>query len=147
MDTKQKLSVSLKIAQIANQINNSLSKTLKEYDIAPEQRAILYMVDIENSISQNELSVNLGKDKTTISRTLDVLESKGFIVRKYAKNDKRVKIITLTDLGKETVEITQPTIQYFREAILYDISAKEVEQLFKLLSKVSNNIDSYSIEK
>ncbi|RXJ68598.1 hypothetical protein CRV08_07155 [Halarcobacter ebronensis] len=147
MKNKLKLSLPLKISQIANKINQSLSKTLKEFDIAPEQRAILYMIESESLINQNELGLHLGKDKTTISRTLDVLEKKGYILRKYAKNDKRSKIITLTSLGKEAVNVTQPSIQYFREAVLYDISYEEVEKFFILLDKISLNIDRYNSEK
>ena len=63
--------------------------------------AILDFIDQDNTLSQNELSKNLGKDKTTISRTLDALEKKIYIVRIPTQEDKRVnyKPLHLKDKG------------------------------------------------
>ncbi len=76
MEKFRKFSVPYRVAQTASKINQSLTKALKDYDIASEQRVILDLIDQDSSISQNELSQALGKDKTTISRTLDAIEKK-----------------------------------------------------------------------
>lgn len=147
MKNIQKFSVPYKVAQTANKINQSLSKTLKEYDIASEQRAILNIIDKDGKVSQNELSQILGKDKTTISRTLDALEKRGYIKREFIKKDKRVRVISLSFFGKEILEQTEPIIAQFREAVLFDFAQNEIEQIFTLLEKVSTNIDKYNNEK
>lgn len=97
-------SVPYRVAQTANKINQSLTKVLRDFDVAPEQRAILDFIDQDNTLSQNELSKNLGKDKTTISRTLDALEKKAYIVRIPTQEDKRVKTINLTSQGERVLE-------------------------------------------
>ncbi|WP_320035695.1 MarR family transcriptional regulator [Halarcobacter sp.] len=136
-------SVPYRVAQTANKINQSLTKVLKDFDVAPEQRAILDFIDQDNTLSQNELSKNLGKDKTTISRTLDALEKKSYIVRIPTQEDKRVKTINLTSEGQRVLDKTKIVIENFREAMIEDLSEDEVDIMFKLLDKISNNIDNY----
>lgn len=136
-------SVPYRVAQTANKINQSLTKVLKDFDIAPEQRAILDFIDQDNTLSQNELSKNLGKDKTTISRTLDALEKKSYIIRIPTQEDKRVKTINLTSEGQRVLDKTKIVIENFREAMIEDLSEDEVDIMFKLLDKISNNIDNY----
>ncbi|XOB62360.1 MarR family winged helix-turn-helix transcriptional regulator [Campylobacterota bacterium DY0563] len=136
-------SVPYRVAQTANKINQSLTKVLKDFDVAPEQRAILDFIDQDNTLSQNELSKNLGKDKTTISRTLDALEKKSYIIRIPTQEDKRVKTINLTPEGQRVLNKTKIVIENFREAMIEDLSEDEVDIMFKLLDKISNNIDNY----
>ena len=53
--------------------------------------------------SQDDVSVALKTDKTTIGKALASLEKKGCVVRTQDKADKRIKRLTLTDLGSERI--------------------------------------------
>lgn len=147
MEKFRKFSVPYRVAQTASKINQSLTKALKDYDIASEQRVILDLIDQDSSISQNELSQALGKDKTTISRTLDAIEKKGYILREQTRDDKRFKIISLTVSGKKVLEETKPIIESFRSYFISDFSEDEVETINRLLNKISLNIDRFNDEK
>ena len=72
-------SIGFKINQTANKINNKYTKMLQPFNIAPEQRAALEIIKYESDVNQTKIATILGKDKTTISRTLNTLETKGFI--------------------------------------------------------------------
>ncbi|WP_044419081.1 MarR family winged helix-turn-helix transcriptional regulator [Halarcobacter anaerophilus] len=147
MEKFRKFSVPYRVAQTASKINQSLTKALKDYDIASEQRVILDLIDQDSSISQNELSQALGKDKTTISRTLDAIEKKGYILREQTRDDKRFKIISLTVSGKKVLEETKPIIESLRSYFISDFSEDEVETINRLLNKISLNIDRFNNEK
>lgn len=147
MKKLKKFSVPYRVAQTANKINQSLTKVLKDFDIAPEQRAILDFIEQDNTLSQNELSLNLGKDKTTISRTLDAIEKKGYIVRVPTLEDKRVKTINLTPSGQEVLNKTKIVMENFRESMIDNFTSDEVDVMFRLLDKISNNIDDYYDER
>lgn len=144
MYESNKYSIAFKVARTSNKINQAITKALKVYDIAPEQRAILDIIDNDNSISQNDLASILGKDKTTISRALDAIEKKGYIDRISTKEDKRVKLISLTSLGKEALKKSKQTIIDFRLSVIKDLSEKEIETISKLLEKISDNVDRYT---
>ena len=53
--------------------------------------------------SQDDVSVALKTDKTTVGKALASLESKGCVVRIQDKADKRIKRLSLTDIGQEKV--------------------------------------------
>lgn len=63
MNDIKKVSLPHKVAQTAYKINQSLSKVLIDFDIAPEQRVILEVIDKNKKVSQNELSQYLKKTK------------------------------------------------------------------------------------
>lgn len=147
MKNVKKVSLPHKVTQIAYKINQYLSKDLIEFDIAPEQRVILEVVDKNEKISQNELSQFLKKDKTTVSRTLDVIEKKGYIVRKYTNEDKRIKFITLTSFGKEALDKTEKIVTSFRKKTLNNFSKEELDAFFDFLEKLSLNIERNNNEE
>lgn len=147
MKKLKEFSVPYRIAQTSNKITQSLSNVLKDFDIAPEQRAILDFIDQDDSLSQNELSLALGKDKTTVSRTLDALEKREYILRVPNLEDKRVKAISLTAKGKKVLDKTNIIIENFRDAMIEDFSQEDINTIFNLLDKLSKNIERYYDKK
>ncbi len=61
-----------------------------------------YIYSHENC-SQDDVSVSLKTDKTTIGKALASLENKNCVVRKQDNADKRIKRLSLTDTGQEKV--------------------------------------------
>lgn len=134
MKTKLQKSIGYKINHTANLLNSSFNQILQKYSIAIEQRALLEIIKFEDKVNQTKIAEILGKDKTTISRTIKTLEIKGYI-SKY-NIDKRTNVINLTPLGEEILEQTSEDVKNFREKISSKLSEQEIEQLFNTLNKV-----------
>lgn len=133
------VSIGFKINQIANKINNKFSHLLQTYNIAPEQRAALEIIKYEKDVNQTKIANILGKDKTTISRTIATLEKKGFISK--VKIDKRTNHIELTKEGEEILEKSAITVKEFRTMLSSELEENEVNKLVELLEKVVLNIE------
>ena len=56
-----------------------------------------------DSCSQDDAAVALKTDKTTVGKALASLEKKACVVRTQDDADKRIKRLSLTDLGREKV--------------------------------------------
>ena len=132
-------SLGFKINRTANKINNKYNKILQEYDIAPEQRATLEIIKYEKDVNQTKIAEILGKDKTTISRTLATLEKKNFILKKQI--DKRTNLIELTKLGNEILEKSATQVKEFRTTLFSNLENEEVNVLVNLLEKVASNVE------
>jgi DNA-binding MarR family transcriptional regulator len=132
-------SLGFKINQTANKINNKFTKLLNNFDIAPEQRAALEIIKYEKDVNQTKIANILGKDKTTISRTLSALEKKGFISKKQI--DKRTNLIELTKLGNEILEKSATQVKEFRTNLFSNLETEEVTSLIDLLEKVASNVE------
>lgn len=128
-------SIGFKINQTANKLNSKYNKILQTYDIAPEQRATLEIIKYEKEVNQTMIAEILGKDKTTISRTLTTLEKKGLITKKQI--DKRTNQIQLTKLGDEILEKSINQVREFRASLISNLTVDEVSQLITLLEKVA----------
>ena len=134
MQTQLKQSIGFNINKTANIINSSFNLALQKHDIALEQRATLEIIKFEENVTQTKIAQILGKDKTTISRTLKTLEKKGYI--KKEELDKRTYLIKLTKHGEEVLEESAQTVQDFRSKIPSNLNQNEINQFFTILEKV-----------
>ena len=134
MQTQLKQSIGFNINKTANLINSSFNLALQKHDIALEQRATLEIIKFEENVTQTKIAQILGKDKTTISRTLKTLEKKGYI--KKEELDKRTYLIKLTKHGEDVLDESAQTVQDFRSKIASKLSQNEINQFFTSLEKV-----------
>lgn len=140
MEYLLKNSMGYQINKTANAINMQLNKILAKYNIAVEQRATLEIIKFENNVNQTMIAQLLGKDKTTISRSLLALEKKGLILRRVIQKDKRLKVIELTLKGEEILEQSQKEVNGFRAKLNASLKTHETLFLFNTLDKVTQSI-------
>lgn len=131
-------SLGFKINQTANKLNNKYNQLLQIFDIAPEQRATLEIIKYESDVNQTKIAQILGKDKTTISRTLNTLEKKGFILK--SQINKRTNLIELSSKGEEILEKSSFLVKEFRKNLASNLNENEINQLFSLLEKVVSHL-------
>ena len=132
-------SIGFKINQTANKLNNKYNQLLQEYDIAPEQRAALEIIKYETDVNQTKIANILGKDKTTISRTLNTLEKKGFITK--SQKDKRTNLIVITPKGEDILNNSFTKVNSFRKNLISKLNDDEVTNLILLLEKVALSVE------
>ena len=140
MKYKLQDSIAFKINQTANKLNNNFIKILNNYNIAPEQRATLEIIQNDKEINQTKIAQILAKDKTTICRSLTALEKKGLITKSEIKNDKRVNILKLTKKGEEVLEESKESVDSYREKLNTTLQEDEIKTLYLLLEKITKNV-------
>ena len=86
-----------------------------------------YIYSRENC-SQDDVSVALKTDKTTVGKALMSLEKKNCVVRVQDAVDKRVKRLSLTDTGREKIAALADLHNNWLEKILTCLSREEQEQ-------------------
>jgi DNA-binding MarR family transcriptional regulator len=135
-------SLGFKINQTANKLNNKYNQLLQSFDIAPEQRATLEIIKYEVDVNQTKIANILGKDKTTISRTLNTLENKNLITK--SQIDKRTNLIQLTQKGEDILNDSFSSVRDFRKKLTSNLSEEEINQLVSLLEKVALSVEKES---
>lgn len=111
-----------------------------EIDITVDQWVIIHLLHKHQTLSQQEIGDLAFKDAPTVTRMLDLLETKKVITRKADKTDKRKYKITLTSLGSQKFEAIQPIVKNFRAEAYDGLSADELEMLEKTLKKIFENL-------
>lgn len=131
-----KNSIAYRFIRGANSVNKTLNKNLSPYNIAIEQRATLEIIKFETNVNQTTIANLLGKDKTTISRSLNSLEKKGLIQKSESLGDKRSNNVELTPAGELILEDTIDEVTRYRESLNEKLTKEELESFFKIIDKL-----------
>ncbi|MFH0736068.1 MAG: MarR family transcriptional regulator [bacterium] len=119
-------------------INKAFSQN--NIDISTERWGILNIVKASPGITQNEIALRCLKDKTNITRLLNVLEKQGHIERRIDENDRRIYNIYITTCGQILLEQLIPLAIGVNKIATKNLTTEEIEQLHKLLNKVQNTL-------
>ena len=79
-------------------------------DITIEQWILLKIIDENYPISQKELAIKSLRDPASITRTLDLLQKKGYIERQTIPENRRQYNIILTSQGSKFIQEHLPII-------------------------------------
>ncbi|MBZ9729909.1 MarR family transcriptional regulator [Salegentibacter sp. JZCK2] len=110
-----------------------------EYKVTINQILLMLQIDRNPEISQVELAELLFKDVASVTRMIELLVKRNFLLREEDKKDRRKKALKTTDKGKRVLELAIPIIKKNREIAQNDITEEEKEILFKLLGKIILN--------
>ncbi|WP_314113252.1 transcriptional regulator, SarA/Rot family [uncultured Granulicatella sp.] len=109
---------------------------------------LLYYYDSEfgKTLTIKDISCFYEIKSSTAIQFVNSLEKHGYIVRMNDQNDKRVTLVTLTDLGREVGEIITQKNNELVQKILETQEKEELEQAFQVIHKMINTIESIPIE-
>lgn len=126
--------------QIVNSELASLNLTGAQGDI------IFHLLSTSEGLSQEMLAERLDIGKAAISRTVNSLDSKGYIHRERQADDSRTYRVTLTNTAKDVSERIEHAYRMVYEVSLRGISKSELQSFDRLLEKVYENLNSLESE-
>lgn len=91
--------------------------------------------------TQAALAEAIGADKTRIISTLDDLQERGYIERRPDPDDRRVRLLALTEAGRATRDAVQQEIQRGEERWLGKLSADDRRVFLRVLRQLSATDD------
>ena len=102
---------------------------------------VLNALDRSPVRSQAALAEAIGADKTRIIPTLDDLQDRGFIERRPDPDDRRVRLLELTEAGRAAKDAAQQEIQLGEERWLGKLSADDRRLFLRVLRQLSARED------
>jgi len=119
------------------------SKLIKDngLNVTTEQWAILNAIYHNPGASQTDLARACLKDKTNVTRILDLLVKKGYVVRNIDINDRRIYSITLTEQGENALELLIEISNNANKACISDLNKDEYQELVRSLRIISSSIE------
>lgn len=97
---------------------------------------LLYISENEG-VTQAQLAEIHRKDRNIVSRNIDALEEKGFVIRKRGIVDRRSFSIHLTDLGHSVISTHKNLIKESEREALSNLSKDEISIFYSLLNKIA----------
>jgi DNA-binding MarR family transcriptional regulator len=139
-------SLGLIARKIARKIGEQLVENLQEnaIDIKADQWSVISMLRHKRESSQKNISLEFGYDKVMVMRIVQSLIDKGLVTKKICKNDKRTRIITLTEAGDELYKRIEPIAEKTIREAIRSLSVREVEFYVQISETIINNLDRKS---
>ncbi|MFF5476357.1 MarR family winged helix-turn-helix transcriptional regulator [Streptomyces sp. NPDC012935] len=113
--------------------------SLQESGLRLRHYAVLRFLATTPGALQRELSTSLGYDPSAIVGLVDDLEKQGFAERRPSPDDRRSRIIVLTEGGRAFLRDTDEAGQRVTNELLQPLDPAEREQLHALLQRVSES--------
>ena len=144
MSSEQKLG--LEIMRISTLIRRCADNTLplqQVNNITGSNGWILqFLAEHEGeNVFQRDLQNSFSVTRSTISKVVKLMESKGLIRRESVFSDARLKKLVLTDRGREIHQLASSGNNELETRMTRGFSEEEVETLMSLLVRISKNLE------
>ncbi|MCF6299657.1 MAG: MarR family transcriptional regulator [Proteobacteria bacterium] len=116
-------------------------------DMTIDQILILTTLYSDPKISQKKMAQLLFKDYASITRMIELLVKKGYLIRKIHQFDRRKFQLLITQKGQSTLKKLKPIIFNNRIAALKGISDKQLKQLDITLNQIIDNCSNEELAK
>jgi DNA-binding MarR family transcriptional regulator len=98
---------------------------------------VLLALDRSSMRTQAALASAIGADKSRIIGTLDELQDNGYIERRPDPDDRRVRLLAITDAGRRVKDTAQAEIQQGEERWLGELTADERRVFLRVLERLT----------
>ncbi|WP_294007405.1 MarR family winged helix-turn-helix transcriptional regulator [uncultured Methanobrevibacter sp.] len=114
-----------------------------ELDLTFHNYMTLEFIYNHENVIQKDLARLFHRNQSTITRSIDKLENKGFVERIHDDNNKKNNIIILTTKGQKAVEEINSFKKDLEKDLVYNFTENEREIFKKLLNRLIHNFNSY----
>lgn len=109
--------------------------------ITVEQWILLKILhEAPDGLSQKELADRSLRDPASITRTMRLLQKKGFVVKHALANDKRQNSIQLSEIGQMVIKQHTSIVQQHRDLSTQGFTNEEINTLLNMLKRIQENM-------
>lgn len=104
------------------------------FGVTPVQYAALQAVGLQPGMDQRTLARTIGFDTSTIAGVIDRLEARGLMQRNASAQDRRVRLLTLTEAGGVLLAALVPAMLQAQQRILSPLPEAERGEFMRMLA-------------
>ena len=121
-----------------------IAAKLRRMDVplTPEQFILIDLLWNQGSMSQQQLADQMQKDKNSVTKLVDALERKGFVVREQNRQDRRSNTLVLTEKAEGLKHGAKQKGISILDEMLVGISEEELRSFLMILHKLNRNMTS-----
>jgi MarR family transcriptional regulator, organic hydroperoxide resistance regulator len=128
--------------QIVGQMTQYFELAAAEYGLSEPQARL--MLELDGPTKMSVLATRLGCDASNVTGLVDRMAGHGFVARRQGEDDRRVRLVELTNDGKLILEQLQARFASDRPSVLA-LRPQERAELLRLLRRV-HELESSRLE-
>ena len=106
------------------------------FDTTPLQSSVLTTAARQPGLEQSRLAEAVGVDRATLAQVVGRLEKRGLIARSSHKEDRRLKLVTVTTEGERLLERMTPAASRAHARVMAPIAADERAIFLDVLARL-----------
>jgi DNA-binding MarR family transcriptional regulator len=127
-------------SQILARRTRAINTRLRPYGVDYARWRVLAVLQEHSGATMGQLAELTSVDRTTLTRTLGLMENAGLVVRRERKSDRRSLAIFLTAKGRRMFARILPLTLAETDRALSGFSAPEIGALRERLKRVADNL-------
>ena len=134
--------IGLLIHDVARLLRVLYDRQMASIGLTRSQWWLLTYLFFKDGINQSELSILMDMEKAPLSRLLDRMEKKGWVIRKNENKDRRTKNIYLSESIKPLISSMRDKAAEYRSESLSILTDKERNKLKDILQILKKDLTS-----
>ena len=121
-------------------IDQAFNEFLKKDNLTISQARVIHYLckHKDKEVVQRDIEKFFRVSNPTVSGILNRLEEKGFVVRTTSENDKRIKVVILTEKALELDDYLRNSLNNYEEEMMACLSQEEKNNLLDSMDKIIN---------
>lgn len=108
-------------------------------DITIDQWLVLNSLDTNKKLPQNQLAELVFKDVASVTRIIDLLVKKEYLVRSTHSDDRRRFVLEITEKGRDAIAKAGSIVNENRSIALNGLSDANINRVQSLLKQIIEN--------
>lgn len=125
-------------------INQRIDDALKPHGLGRSQWQVMFRVRRCGTLTQKELQQVMRVESATLTCIVDALVSKGWLERLESPEDKRVRVLRLTDAGVARLETVPDPYEIVEGRILHGVAERDRARVEAVLDHMIRNLEDRS---
>jgi DNA-binding MarR family transcriptional regulator len=119
-------------------VNDRLSK----YDVKYSQWLILDCLSQDGVDNPSKVASFLGMERATVSRSLDLLEARGLVIRTHNLTDRRVVEVEATAQGRKIAQMGVQRLEQVVKVAISGMQPAEVSSALESIGRIKDNLNA-----
>lgn len=128
------------IQEIARKTTVDLNEQMATLNLSYAQFRVLNCLSKRGDLSQKEIVEDIVVKPSTLSGLLDLLSDKGYVEKKVAPYDGRIRLVGVTDSGRKIWEQAYTIVMNYEQQTTSHIPAQAKEKMLKYLNEMNQKI-------
>jgi DNA-binding MarR family transcriptional regulator len=114
------------------------------FDLTPIQYASLTAIRDVPDLDATRLSSLVALDRATLAKVIERLEAKGWILRASSPLDRRIKLLRITQKGRNVLTAAEPAVRRCQRRILAPLAEEDRQSFMRMLERLVELNNDYS---
>lgn len=145
MAKANKTAVMTRLNAAARLSRTALAARLMAHGFYAGQDQIMICLDREDGQTPGQLAARLGVRPPTVTKTINRLQSQGYVEKRASETDARQANIFLTEDGRSAIHSIEKAVRKNEKQALKGLDKKEQKTLLKLLGRIEANLSGTAI--